>query len=487
MTMAPQVATRIGRGAAPQRPAQTAYEKAYFVEGTYYPWRDDDQAREELAALATMGKIKEGDQDRIFKDYKKWQLTEKGQRAGLTRLGSDVEQRQAEGQAEQIGLIAQEKADAAGQAADLAKYESHEQAQARDRYESHQQTVAEFEARRDEADQRVREYRIGDRRDAGVRIVHGLAAALGALGAGLAKTPNFALQSIEASLDRDLKSQQEEFSALKGQGKEARSDLAALYATYGENEKAHGAFRAMYYRETGARAKASMLHTSNKRALAALQQIVDTSAIKEEMAEKGIAYTMRAEYDQMLALRRQAQAQAVKPEWISGQKQDLTKRWVSLGGGRGGIAADAEQARNLRLALSTHKELTQVNRELSRINQMPAESLDNKLRQRAKGLRARQVLVGKEAVKLGVLAGPDMDIMDDYLGPEAAAVGNMDSTVTAGIETFQQTLDLGLKTQMQGADLAPASRQLSREGPQYRYESGTAEPSADIDEGAPVK
>lgn len=67
--------------------------------------------------------------------------------------------------------------------------------------------------------------RIWKRKGTGARIVSAISAALGAFGAALAKTPNFALEIINGEIERDIRSQEQEIAINRESAQNALADL----------------------------------------------------------------------------------------------------------------------------------------------------------------------------------------------------------------------------------------------------------------------
>lgn len=67
--------------------------------------------------------------------------------------------------------------------------------------------------------------RIWKRKGTGARIISAISAALGAFGAALAKTPNFALEIINSEIERDIRSQEQEIAINRETAQNALADL----------------------------------------------------------------------------------------------------------------------------------------------------------------------------------------------------------------------------------------------------------------------
>lgn len=67
--------------------------------------------------------------------------------------------------------------------------------------------------------------RIWKRKGTGARIISAISAALGAFGAALAKTPNFALEIINSEIERDIRSQEQEIAINRESAQNALADL----------------------------------------------------------------------------------------------------------------------------------------------------------------------------------------------------------------------------------------------------------------------
>ena len=208
-----------------------------------------EEAETDLLADVIGGDIPESAEERELARLRKyWETVPRWQqRRGVLQLEGLEAQEQA---AKRIGeAAASGYADTIQAAQEQQAWEQGERQAQQQRLQAKAEVEAEFEERQAEADRRVQEFRIGDKRDVGTRIFHGVAAALGALGAGLAKMPNFALQSIEKSIDRDIAAQERELSKREKGAAMVRNDLAAYRSAFASEEQARDMLRASYYRE----------------------------------------------------------------------------------------------------------------------------------------------------------------------------------------------------------------------------------------------
>jgi hypothetical protein len=220
-----------------------------------------------------------------MEEFEDW----KGSRPGLvTRLGRvQEERRQAADKARmrEATLAAEQAEQAAKLAAEQAEFEQAQAKSADARRQAHQIGVERAREGIAAADKDIAEYRVSDRRDTGTRIMHGLAAALGALGAGLTGTPNFAMQQIERQIDRDIQSQQEQLRDKRAAGQQARNDLGAYNQQFGNEEAAIEATRRLRYREYANQARAAMAGAQSARAKSALEAIANDSDLRAQEAE----------------------------------------------------------------------------------------------------------------------------------------------------------------------------------------------------------
>jgi hypothetical protein len=124
----------------------------------------------------------------------------------------------------------------AGKATDAENYANQAQKIANDSNAEIDRLTAEHE-RRSKAVQEI-SANYGWHPSTGQRITYGIASALGAFGAAITHSPNFAAQTIEAAINRDLDAQQKQIEAAKGRVNDLDTTLAAAYRKTGNMQQA---------------------------------------------------------------------------------------------------------------------------------------------------------------------------------------------------------------------------------------------------------
>jgi hypothetical protein len=176
-------------------------------------------------------------------------------------------------------------------------------------------------------------------RSTGANILSSIGVALGAFGASLNHTPNFALESVNKAIDNDMESQKEEIKKL---GARSQNQLQQMRDATGSNEAADNAFRiaSLQY----AQSKAAEVDTTGKGA--ALQKMFGDEIQRTKLAN---------------ALHRENTEKYVAPQMIGGggaaagaDEKDLSRElqlpdeMAGMPAGTRLIAKDAKSADQLR-------------------------------------------------------------------------------------------------------------------------------------------
>lgn len=118
--------------------------------------------------------------------------------------------------------------------------------------------------------------RIWKRKGTGARIISAISAALGAFGAALAKTPNFALEIINSEIERDIRSQEQEIAINRESAQNALADLQRQLGSMDLAKAALGAIQTqrvqLQLQGIATNAKIPSTIANFQKALAGLQQ-----------------------------------------------------------------------------------------------------------------------------------------------------------------------------------------------------------------------
>lgn len=211
-------------------------------------------------------------------------------------------------------------------------------------------------------------------KSAGARIGAGIAAALGAFGATLGRTRNFALDQINAAIDRDIQAQRQARADKRGQIK-ARAGLVQLYRNALGDEQAAADF-----------AKASMLKETSLRLDKMAQQIQGTQAQENAML-------LQAELD---AARAQALQDGAMKLAGSTVITERTKR--VQGGGRGGRRLTLKDIKDAQSILKSQAELKRAS-STSGVDPKALQQLGDRLRKH--GIPEADSAIGEAESLLG--------------------------------------------------------------------------------------
>lgn len=157
-----------------------------------------------------------------------------------------------------------------------------QQQQQQQQMETIKRGVAEKQAAYDIAQSKYNNFseidqdRIWKRKGTGARIISAISAALGAFGAALAKTPNFALEIINSEIERDIRSQEQEIAINRESAQNALADLQRQLGSMDLAKAALGAIQTqrvqLQLQGIATNAKIPSTIANFQKALAGLQQ-----------------------------------------------------------------------------------------------------------------------------------------------------------------------------------------------------------------------
>jgi len=115
--------------------------------------------------------------------------------------------------------------------------------------------------------------RLWNKATTGQKVMRSIALVLGALGAGLAKTPNFALQIIQKQIDNDILAQKVDYAKKVKLQQEAKSVYASLMNEFQDAKKADAAIEATYAKVLQGKVQQLAANMGSDSAIAGAQKI----------------------------------------------------------------------------------------------------------------------------------------------------------------------------------------------------------------------
>lgn len=266
----------------------------------------------------------------------------------------------------------------------------------------------------------------------GSKIMAALSVAMGAIGSGLNGGPNIAIDMLNKTLDENVRRQmgrREDFNKRIGLAKdEADREIEAF-------DRQSAEFKAMKAGQLGAiqtRIEGLMKNTANQEAQGNLVQLserigMDRQRLLQEAAQQKSqeklanrrlnlqAQQFNAQQDmrreQMYAGQQAAQAEAVAQDKNLGARGFKRKEGAQVS--KEEVKKASEGAGQFETAMNILEDIKKFNEKEGR-SVSPGWDSDAEIKGRA--LMSRFYTAAKEAQKLGVLAGPDMDLLTDQLG-----------------------------------------------------------------------
>jgi hypothetical protein len=332
------------------------------TRNTYSPDFEED-----VTLLALAGEIEDDEARKQLADYAKFKqmrptepvLGKMAQHAQEFRQGmGDIQQeRQANQQAQ---LQAEEEL--AGQQRQENLTRLNEEREYQDAFKesmdrAYEQSLA--------ADEEAKQFKV-DPNAGRIPILDSIAAALGAYGAAMAKTPNFAMQAINKRIDTAIAAQESQLKNLRSDAASKRNRLGMLRERYGDHERAKEAERritleqmALQVGDIARNAKREDIRTRAKE----LQQVTEAEVVQlkgqEKLRQMQIAEVDAANRVQGLRQMQGARAAAIrrqqewgKPKWQTKGADKMRLRYNRIAGG---FLRDKESAREFNNSYLAYK------------------------------------------------------------------------------------------------------------------------------------
>jgi hypothetical protein len=293
-----------------------------FIGGAIYP-ATIDQAYSDVETARLAGHISDERAQAIEaglpEKYRAWEQSLPGMQMGLIRRG-------AEGEQERGAIQQATYAEGAELRQQEAAYREGQMREEQQRQEAFQQRRARVQMRADEifrqqqmAIRDMESQRIdpGRAMKGGQGVMASIAVALGALGAGMAKTPNWAFQIIQKRIDNDIAAQRATLEGKRGAISARSGLLGELRAKMGDIDSAENAYRAYMQRQLaqqvgilGASAASVDMQGRAAQLESALNEGADTSEMNLRLQAKQFA--VAEDQMKMRALAGMAQRQEQK-------------------------------------------------------------------------------------------------------------------------------------------------------------------------------
>lgn len=400
--------------------------------------------------------------------YRRHQQSLPGKMAQVAR---DVGEQQAiadEQQVQQAAVEAGTNAAVADEAQRALQWQQQERAGAQQRIELHQQAMQDIRDRVGKADESIAQTRIGDRRTGGQRAWDAIAAALGALGAGLTGTPDKVSDIIQQRIARDIDAQKEALASKRQVAGRLRNDLQAYEQQFGKGEQAQQALRARYLDEharkleqLGAQAKTEL---ARSKALAAAKLLRQNQLVTEDNLQLGMA-KMHAEQQ---AARQRAAAMAMQQRAQEAKRQQQLKSGMVEGWidqkranqyipGHGFVDAPPEKVNELRTVMAYGSTLIEMGESIKQLSQKVSRfalaSTSPEVR-RLRSMVAQYTYVSQKASQEGVTKKEDVDMMQENVDPTSGLVRS-----TAPIDDMSGLMRVKMKNLLSRYHITPGVMQ----------------------------
>jgi hypothetical protein len=276
------------------------------------------------------------------------------------------------------------------------------------------------------------------KRGTGAKILAGIAAGLGAYAASMTGTKNFALEIINKAIDDDIEAQKAEIAKTAGSITEQRNLLNDMIRKGMNDAEAESATRAIMLQRARQMLEERMAkitkEDAKQRGGILQQQIRNDELMKLEQLKQSAASTtttltkeeMKPSLQTTLAITREKEKAKAEGKSEGEKKAGLTakeERELSVPGYLG-VAPTPTEGRQARAAVSDGKALMGLLDDLIEQREKYGLALTSPTaRTLGQGLakEAQLIFKGDAFAALGVLAGPDMDIINAVIPEDPAA------------------------------------------------------------------
>jgi hypothetical protein len=368
------------------------------------------------------------------------------QPTSITDLNASVARNQLEGarlqaqaRAQEAQFVADEQADYARKAEEAMAFEREETEKARLRLEAQSRGERVFQERSMEADRKLEDYRIKDRRTGGQVVMDMFSLALGQFASQLTRDPSIAqnvANAFEKRMDRQFAAQEAELQKRQGKVARVRSDLAAFREGYQNTEAAHAALRSRYYSEAAQSMRATAAYYGNKRAVAAGESIAAEMENRAEQFKNQAKLSFAQNELQMLAGAQRAPVPQGPPGYVTATDEKMGNLYLEHFGvfipNETRFNQISQGLENSRAALSTVDELIAL-------AGLPGSKITPELKasiQAAKGRGISQISV---AQKQGAVSGDDGERAVNQLGAGIDEILSGDTVTGSALAALKNT------------------------------------------------
>ena len=311
-----------------------------------------------------------------------------------------------------------------------------------------------------------------------------LSAMFAQAGTALTGAPNMAMSIIDQRINADLQAQETMLKNKQTALAAQESVLGRMRQLYGDDAAAKSAAREALWQATEAEIERQAREWGTTDALAKRDAMLAAIESQKRVDRLGIeqAAKIRAQEKRAAMLRAAAAAQRARSSdgriWRKGKKDDQ-QTYVETKYGQG-FAPDAKTAQEVRAAAEAAEQYDKILAELQAINEKPDESVSPQERARAQALYSEAFLVKKEMANLGVIAGPDMDLVEGGIGKDPSELWQYDPAVSAKLQTARQLAQSQIKGKVRSSNIIPAERRVTEDGPEYTYTVPNAAPTGQV-------
>mgnify|MGYP001565290623 CR=1 FL=1 len=294
----------------------------------------------------------------------------------------------------------------------------------------------------------------------GGQIAAAIAMGLGALGSSLGGGPNYAMQIIQSSIDRDIDAQKTNLANKRANLGDKRAGLAMLRDKLGDDDTAAAMMKAQAYDAVANKVKRmSTQLTGQKQRDAAGKLLGDVEAARGQVMLQMQAHAqMQAQQQaQAAAYGRAMAAQGQQPQWQKLDPQNEAKL-VDVPG-MTGLAPDGDTAKKLRAAWASNQDLQKTLGSLQELS-TTGSTFSPADRARASILVQSARMQMKNVWQLGVLSESDNKLIENYI-PDPMQWSTTGEDVKLNMARSLAQSQLG--SQFQSVKLQPVVTQLGQD------------------------
>ncbi len=295
--------------------------------------------------------------------------------------------------------------------------------------------------------------RFNERIGVGGQILASIAQGLGAFGAAITHSPNFAQQAIERAINADLSSQEKEYQALGAKVDSRRNDYAAFRQQGMDDDSARTAVRMLKLQQSNAKIDELVAGSKNQQIQAAADEMKALN--NQSLANQALEYTKRqvstiktntAASGQQRNLEDQLKLRALEVD-----VPQVDPKTGKNSGTKTLLAKTPQDAEKVRDALTVSRTIKNNLSRMKKLVQTTSQSISPKSKIEVQKLNDQLATQFGVLNHLGALSDKDYQIASQLGDP--TSFFQRDSTTVELINQYEKNLDTMVEGELRGRGL----------------------------------